>query len=165
MSFIIIGIDPGSHGAISFVSLDGKFRKVYGFSKYTMYDIRNIITELRDILGYRINDMKAYIEEVHAMPRDGKVQAFSFGKNYGFWIGLLTGLEVPYQTVIPLKWQNGLRLKVRGLEYKQKKNELKANAQRLFPNLSPTLETCDALLIGEYGRQITLQEMRAARNE
>lgn len=158
----IIGIDPGSHGAISFVTLDGRVRNVYGFSKYTEHDIKNLITEHREFLGY---ELKAYIEEVHSMPRDGKVQAFSFGKNYGFWLGLLTGLEVPYHTVIPLKWQSGLKLKVRGLEYKEKKNALKANAQRLFPQLSPTLETCDSLLIAEYGRQITLNEIREARYE
>lgn len=156
----IIGIDPGSHGGISFVSLDGNVRSVYGFSKHTEHDIRNIIMEQREFFGY---SLKAYIEEVHSMPRDGKVQAFSFGKNYGFWLGLLTGLDVPYYPVIPLKWQSGLRLKVRGLEYKEKKNALKANAQRLFPQLKPTLETCDALLIAEYGRQITLNEIREAR--
>lgn len=161
MGKMIVGIDPGSHGAISFVSLDGLYRKVFGFSKYTEYDIKDLIIEHRDFLGY---EFKAYIEEVHAMPRDGKVQAFSFGKNYGFWIGLLTGLGVPYQTVIPLKWQSVLKLKVRGLEYKQKKNVLKANAQRLFPQLKPTLETCDSLLIAEYGRQITLKEIREARH-
>lgn len=161
MQKMIIGIDPGSHGAISFVSLDGLSRNVFGFSKHTEYDIKSIILEHKDFLGF---ELKAYIEEVHAMPHDGKVQSFSFGKNYGFWIGLLTGLGIPYHIVIPLKWQSALKLKVRGLEYRQKKNQLKANAQRLFPQLSPTLETCDALLIAEYGRQVTLKEIREAHS-
>lgn len=157
---LILGIDPGSHGAMSLTSLDGTFREVFGFSKYTEYDIKDIISEHKNFLGYKI---LAYIEEVHAMPRDGKVQAFSFGKNYGFWIGLLTGLGIPYHTVIPLKWQSALKLKTRGLEYKEKKNALKANAQRLFPHLKPTLETCDALLIAEYGRQVLLNDIREAQ--
>lgn len=160
MPRLIIGIDPGSHGALSLVSLNGNYRKVFGFSKHTEYDIKDILLEHKNFLGY---DVKVYLEEVHAMPKDGKVQAFSFGKNYGFWIGLLTGLGIPYTTVIPLKWQSALRLKTRGLEYREKKNALKANAQRLFPDLSPTLETCDALLIAEYGRQVMLNELGEAR--
>lgn len=154
---LVIGIDPGKHGAISFASLNGDFRKVFGFSKYTEHDIKNIILEHKEFLGYKLT---TFIEDVHAMPKDGKVQAFSFGKNYGFWIGLLTGLGIPYQKVTPLKWQSALNLKSRGLEYKQKKNVLKGHAQRLFPELNPTLETCDALLIGEYGRQTIIKEIR-----
>lgn len=158
---LIIGIDPGGHGAIAFTSLDGSYRSAHAFSKNTEYDIKSLILEHRDFMGY---DLKAYIEEVHSMPRDGKVQAFSFGKNYGFWLGLLTGLGVPYYPVIPLKWQSGLKLKLRGLEYKQKKKVLKGHSQRLFPSLNPTLDTCDALLISEYGRQITLSEKKIATN-
>ena len=162
MQKMILGIDPGSHGALSYVSLDGNARSVWGFSKYTEHDIKDVIQTQRTLFGY---ELTAYIEEVHSMPKDGKVQAFSFGKNYGFWIGLLTGLDIPYHTVIPLKWQSTLRLKVRGLEYREKKNALKANAQRLFPDLNPTLETADALLIAEYGRQIVLNEIKQAAME
>ncbi|UKI40519.1 MAG: hypothetical protein L6V95_10050 [Candidatus Melainabacteria bacterium] len=74
---LVIGIDPGKHGAISFASLNGDFRKVFGFSKYTEHDIKNIILEHKEFLGYKLT---AFIEDVHAMPKDGKVQAFSFGK-------------------------------------------------------------------------------------
>lgn len=156
----VIGIDPGGHGAIAFTSLDGTKRAVYAFNDNTEHDVKGIIQYYKNFLGV---ELKAYIEEVHAMPKDGKVQAFSFGKNYGFWLGLLTALDVPYYPVIPLKWQNGLRLKLRKLEYKQKKNALKGHAQRLFPMLSPTLDTADALLIAEFGRQITIAERKAAR--
>ena len=52
-----------------------------------------------------------------------------------------------------------------GLEYREKKNALKANAQRMFPKLNPTLETSDALLIAEYGRQAALNELKTARGQ
>ena len=162
MTKLIIGIDPGSHGAMSIATVDGAVRKVWGFSKNTEHDIKDIIQSFKEVYP-NAGDIAAYIEEVHAMPKDGKVQAFSFGKNYGFWIGILTALEIPYYTVIPLKWQSALRLKVRGLEYREKKNALKANAQRMFPKLNPTLETSDALLIAEYGRQAALNELRELR--
>jgi len=154
----IIGIDPGTHGALSVVNLTGDKREVYAFSKHTDHDLRIILEDLAALY-----DCRAYLEEVHAMPRDGKVQAFNFGNNFGFWRGLLTGLKIPYESVIPLKWQNGLKLKLRKLEYRQKKNALKGYAQQWFPDLKPTLDTCDALLIAEYGRRSILEQKRLAR--
>ena len=151
----IIGIDPGAHGSMSFVSLDGAERKAYSFAKLTYHDIVNLLIEYD--LTY---DISVFIEEVHAMPKDGKVQAFSFGKNYGILIGLLTALKLPRVDVLPVKWQSYLKLRVRGLEYRDKKKALRDEAIKRFPQLSPTLETCDALLIAEYGRQITFEERK-----
>ena len=151
----IIGVDPGAHGGMSFVSLDGAERKTYSFAKLTYHDIVNVLIEYD--LTY---DITVFIEEVHAMPKDGKVQAFSFGKNYGILIGLLTALKLPRVDVLPVKWQSYLKLRVRGLEYRDKKKALRDEAIKRFPQLSPTLETCDALLIAEYGRQIKFEERK-----
>lgn len=151
----IIGIDPGAHGGMSFVSLDGAERKAYSFAKMNYHDIVNLLIEYD--LTY---DLSAYIEEVHAMPKDGKVQSFSFGKNYGILLGLLTALKIPRIDVLPAKWQSYLKLRVRGLEYREKKKALRDEAIKLFPKLSPTLETCDALLIAEYGRRMQLEERK-----
>lgn len=156
----LVGIDPGGHGAVSIVSLDGKDRTAYAFNKYTKHDLKNILIHYRDFLDV---PLMAYIEEVHSMPNNGRVQAFSFGENYGFWLGLLTGLDIPYETVLPVKWQSVLKLRTRGLEYKQRKNALKGHAQRLYPSLNPTLDTCDALLIAEYGRRLSIEQRKAAR--
>lgn len=153
----IIGIDPGVSGTMSIVNLNGDCREVYAFSKYTEHDLRIVLEDFATL-----HECKAFLEEVHAMPRDGKKQAFSFGNNFGFWRGLMTGLKIPYEPIIPLKWQNGLKLKLRGLEYKQKKNKLKGIAQQWYPHLKPTLDTCDALLIAEYGRRFILEQKRIA---
>lgn len=152
----IIGIDPGAHGGLSFVSLDGTKRQVYSFAKLTYHDIANLMVEYD--LTY---DIIVFIEEVHAMPKDGKVQAFSFGRNYGILLGLLTALKLSRVDVLPAKWQSFLKLRVRGLEYRDKKRALRDEAIKRFPKLNPTLETCDALLIAEYGRQVIIAEKNA----
>lgn len=154
----ILGIDPGSHGAMCFVRLDGLARRVHPFSRITMAEVANLIE-----IYSMTHDLIVYIEEVHSMPKDGKVQAFSFGKNYGTLLGIITALRVPRVDVLPAKWQSELKLRVRGLEYRDKKRALKAEAEKRFPWLSVTLDNCDALLIAEYGRQKELHEQELAK--
>ena len=154
----IIGIDPGAHGGMSFVSLDGAERKAYSFAKLTYHDIVNLLIEY-DLMY----SLTVFIEEVHAMPKDGKVQAFSFGRNYGILLGILTALKISRTDVLPAKWQSYLKLRVRGLEYRDKKRALREEAIKRFPSLNPTLDTCDALLIAEYGRQVLIAEEKAVR--
>ena len=54
MQKMILGIDPGSHGALSCVSLDGNARSVWGFSKYTEHDIKDVIQTQRTLFGYEL---------------------------------------------------------------------------------------------------------------
>lgn len=161
----ILGIDPGAHGGYCFKFLDGTDNKTFAFNKQTPAEIvktiENYIDTMRFING--IESITAFIEEVHTMPHDGKVSAFSFGKNYGWWLGVLTSLKIPIIEIPPAKWQAGLKLRVRGLEYRDKKKALKEAAQKRFPDLNLTLDTCDAALIAEYGRQIILAERMAAK--
>jgi len=159
----VLGIDPGAHGGMSLVQLDGGRRYAIAFDKITLPEIAasvKAIKEMTDLLG---DCLVGFIEEVHSMPKDGKVQAFSFGKNYGFLIGVLIALGIHMYDVPPQKWQAGLKLRVRGLEYRDKKKALKEIAQKRFPDLKPTLDTCDAMLIAEYGRQVLLYEHKLAR--
>lgn len=153
----IIGMDPGAHGGMSFVSLDGSKRESYPFARITLSEVVDLLISY-DLMY----DLTVFIEEVHSMPKDGKASAFSFGKNYGTLLGIVTGLKIPRVDVLPLKWQMGLKLRVKGLEYRDKKRALKAEAEKRFPRLNITLDTCDALLIAEYGRQQLLTEQKLA---
>lgn len=160
----ILGIDPGAHGGFCFRDTRHEsYIDVYSYNKLTPHDIAGIIKVEKDITRICGNQIKAYIEEVHSMPRDGKASAFSFGKNYGMWLGILTALGIPYEEVLPVKWQSALKLRVRGLEYSKKKKALKEIAQKRFPDLNLTLDTCDAVLIAEYGRQVILSECNKAK--
>ena len=44
-------------------------------------------------------------------------------------------------------------------KYGEKKKALKEIAQKRFPELNLTLDTCDAALIAEYGRRCLLYEI------
>ena len=92
---------------------------------------------------------KAYLEKVHSMPRQGVASTFKFGTSYGFCLGLLTSLLVPFEEVTPSKWQTFMKCKTGG-----DKNVTKAAAQRLHPRTKVTHKNADALLIAEYGRRV-----------
>jgi hypothetical protein len=62
----------------------------------------------------------------------------------------LSGLYIRTELITPQKWQKKLGLGTsKGLTPTQWKNKLKAEAQRLFPDIRVTLKTADALLILE----------------
>ena len=92
---------------------------------------------------------KAYIEKVGATPQMGVVSAFTFGRSYGWLLGVLDALRIPYEFVTPQKWQKAMGCLTGG-----DKNVSKAAAQRLWPSLKITHANADALLIAEYGRRL-----------
>ena len=99
----------------------------------------------------------AIIEEVGGYI--GKAQpasrAFTFGRNFGFLLGVAQTLGVRVELVRPRRWQKVLGVGQASIcaSTSEWKNRLKAHAQRLFPYLRPTLKTADALLILEYAVQ------------
>ena len=96
--------------------------------------------------------MFCVIEKVHSMPKQGVVSTFTFGKNYGQWLGILASNGVPYKEVTPQTW-----MKYYGAMPKDKpkrKKYLKHLAQSLYPNIKITLKTADAVLIAHWCRQI-----------
>jgi len=137
---MIIGIDVGKAGGIAFHH-EGKFWA------YPMPQTeRDIVDILREGKGG-----KAYIEFVRSSPQMGVTSAFSFGQGYGGLRMALIALEIPFEEVIPRKWQAVL-----GCLSKKDKNVTKRKAQELFPNIKITHNIADSLLIAEYGRRINL---------
>ncbi len=141
---IFLGIDPGKTGGISVHTTSGAV--AYGFTNKTPMDIYETIVTCRN---YCITDINhkcvALIEKVHSMPKQGVASSFTFGKNYGFLLGCLTALEIPFEYVTPQKWQGYLKCRTKG-----DKNITKQKAQELYPHLKITQAIADALLIGEY---------------
>ena len=68
---------------------------------------------------------------------------------------MLNALELPFDEVSPVKWQNWQKCKTGG-----NKNISKSRAQQLFPSLKITHAIADALLIADYCRQIRLGLVR-----
>jgi len=155
-----IGIDPGVTGGIVCLTDDGAplwFQRtpVMPGSGRTEFDLRGMSQLILDTCTPGQGLPRCAIEKVHAMPRDGRVGAFSFGKGYGIWLGLLTAHAVSYQEVLPQRWQARMLAGLpRGPHTKRSALQ---RCQTLFPAINLTLKRdhgiADAALIAEYYRQ------------
>jgi len=142
---MIMGIDPGKSGAVAVIADEVHY---YAFSKYTEHDLCDI---MRDWNAKGIS--MCYLEKVHSMPafvggkkRQGIASTFTFGQNFGWYIGVLDALKIPYSFVTPQKWQAFMQCRSGG-----DKNVTKRRAQQLYPSLKITHAIADALLIATYG--------------
>jgi len=125
---------------------DGEVLGVEVFKNATEHDLAELLREWRD---YGEDKPFAYIESVHAMPKQGVSSTFKFGQHYGSLLMGLACLEIPYERVAPGVWQRAMGCLTGG-----EKNISKAKAQQLFPALKITHAIADALLIAEYGRRM-----------
>ena len=150
-----LGVDPGSvSGGLAIVT-----------SRKEVYEITAMPVTERDLCDFLMKHSNtitmAWIEKVHAFPKQGVASAFNFGDNYGMLRGVLTACEIPWELVQPRFWQKRLQVPPKNKEESktQFKNRLKGIAQRLYPGVPLTNKLADALLIAEacrreYGLQI-----------
>ena len=146
-----IGIDPGDQGGIAVLSADGSVVEVAKMPTTPM-DVLDFLSKYKD-------DSYCVLERVGGLPGQGGSAMFNFGKGYGHLQMALLALGIPTNDVTPNKWEKSFQLGSSGKYGKTEwKNRLKAKAQQLFPSLGRkiTLATCDALLIAEYGRRLSL---------
>lgn len=143
-----IGVDPGLDGAIALY--DGRVLAVHDMP--TVSITRNgkgkrevsaplLAAVLREFVherllvadtGYDPNsddvfDVRVLVERVGAMKGQGVSSMFSFGRSAGIIEGVLAGLRLPCQLVVPQVWQKAMG--VRG-----GKDGARARAAQLFPN-------------------------------
>ena len=135
-----IGIDPGNSGGICAITKDHTI----------CYKCPGTIADMSDLLDSIIVDHRpiGIIEAVHSMPGNSGRSMFTFGTNYGMWLGLLAAYNIPYTQVTPSKW-----IRSYGTMPKDKtprKNHLKHLAQQRYPDIHITLATADAVLIAHY---------------
>lgn len=135
-------IDPGASGAASLARLsDGEpelLHNFYGARKSAEFIERCV--DLHPVLG-------VVIENVHATPVMAVSSAFSFGSNFGMWLGILASWDLPVHGVTPQEWQKWLTVPTE-LQGPDRKRHLKEKAANLFPRQKVTLTNCDALLLG-----------------
>jgi len=135
----VIGIDPGQSGGIAMVGDDPCAIKM----PETERDIFDALN------AFSTEASSAFIEAVHAMPKQGVSSTFKFGQNFGFLRGCLIALGIPFESVAPQKWQKALGCLTHG-----DKNVSKRRAQELFPGLKINHYVADALLIALYGQRL-----------
>jgi len=156
MEEIMIGIDPGLDGAFAFVPVRGDRPWVYDTPTISIQGATRQHrhcepAEITAILKSAMADyrLRATIEGVHAMPRQGVSSMFSLGEGYGMWLGILAALGIPYSIVSARDWKRAY-----GLD--SDKGRSRAEALRRWPTLADQLNRkrdhgrAEALLIARY---------------
>ena len=137
---LIIGIDPGKSGGISFFYPNGPV--VFPMPN-TFHDIFHLFYEHICLCSQHDNDLDkvfAFVEKVHSSPQMGVTSAFTFGQGYGALLMLLTCEGIPFEQVTPQKWQKAM-----GCMSKGDKNVTKRRAQELFPGLYSPINRASAV--------------------
>ena len=151
MKTVIIGIDSGVNGGACILFPDKEAQASPIGNVSDLCDFLNSANQYARTHNFSI---LAIVEEVTGYI-GGKPQpasrSFVLGKSYGAILGLLIGLEIPFRTVRPQKWQQGLS-GIRGIEYSARKKRLREHAVMRYPQLKPTMKTADAILIADYGK-------------
>ena len=145
---ISIGIDVGKSGGVAIIdSIKSKNAPIQAVKcPETVKDMSKVIEWHK----WESRDMLCVIEKVHSMPKQGVKSMFTFGKNFGQWLGILTAFEIPYIEVPPQKWMKYYGAMPK--EKKERKTHLKHLAQSLYPTVNVTLHTADAILMAHYCR-------------
>lgn len=145
----ILAIDPGASGGLAWTTREGTFCQAMPETDGDVLDL------LRSLRAQGIE--RCVIERVggfagQAMPGSAM---FNFGDGCGYIRGCLMALSYRVEMVTPQKWQKHLGLgtvKLSGGKGPWKR-KLKERAQQLFPTVTVTLKTADALLILDYATQ------------
>jgi hypothetical protein len=159
---LIVGVDPGNTGALSFVYIDkgnittncyvwdmptlvtvGKGKTKSGNTKkHTVIDE----SELKRMLSVPITH--AFIEKAQSMPKQGAPATFNYAASYGIVRGICVGLGIPYTLVHPATWK-----KVIMKDMDRGKDAAIVRAKQLFPyaEIGKKDGRAEALLIAFYG--------------
>lgn len=137
----ILAIDPGKTGGIAWKSfLDDERVNAYKMP-VTPKEIHDAI---RDYWPGDVMRIHAYIENVHARPKNGSMANFKLGNNFGHLEMALIAAGISFERVSSVKWMRGLGVPAK-LEHTVRKNWIKGRMQERYPGLKVTLATADAL--------------------
>ena len=149
MKQVMICVDPGVEGGVATI-LGSTI-----VSAARMPETQEEVVALLRAESSRGKNPKMLIERVSGFIGEAHPgsRMFTFGESFGLLKGAALALGWPLEAVCPLVWQNALRLGTnRTLTGARAawKNVLKAKALELYPSLTPTLKTADAILIAHF---------------
>ena len=150
---VYCGFDPGKDGALAILGYrDDPVLVPFGEEEYAAWLCRLSLLTRNGIDG----SVFCVVEHVGAMPGQGVTSCFSFGRGFGFILGLLTANCIPYELGRPEKWKKEF-----GCTSDQ--NTSIEVARRLFPGVDlrrtpkctkPHDGVAEALLMAEYAKRL-----------
>lgn len=142
----IMGVDPGAGGSFAFYFPSHP-------NQIGIYDTpsdgkRINVNELAKIIRQFEPDV-AFIEDVHAFPKQGVVSVWNFAEAHGTFLGVVGALGIKTALISPKKWK-------KELELTSDKNESLEMARMLWPDSAMFKRKRDhnraeAALIAFYG--------------
>ena len=144
-----IGIDPGKSGGIMVIDEDGEVCAYKCPEK-----VLDMSVLFRALVGCTApDDVNLLMERVWARPGNAVRAAFTYGVNYGQWLGIAASYEIKMYTTLPNDWIKWIGCP-KALPVADRKRWLKAKAKKLYPELNKvTLATADAILITHYAKE------------
>jgi crossover junction endodeoxyribonuclease RuvC len=155
--YATIGIDPGLTGAIAVISQGGAVERIIDMpvipkvtGKGKQVNGAALAEELSLILNSHLS-VRAYLEQVTSMPRQGVTSMFNFGHGYGIVQGALYALGIPFTLVTPQEWKRYHKL------IRKDKDVARTLCIQQYPKFARQLQRkkdigrADALLIALYG--------------
>ena len=140
---MFITIDPGWSGAVAFFE---KGNLQFTTNCPTSRDATDMMKVIRN--GVARKRTTVYIERVWARPYERG--AFTFGENYGIWLGIIATLKLKRIDVLPKVWQKPIGGEI-PKDYAERKRYFKKVAQNWAgKNHKVTLKNADAICIGMY---------------
>ena len=91
---VYIGIDPGARGGIAIIQ--GNNVQVFPYSNQALRYICQLSSDMSSVV----------VENVHAMPGQGVTSMFTFGRNFGYILGVLEAFQMQYTLIDPRTWKN-----------------------------------------------------------
>ena len=147
--FKYIGIDPGKSGGIAVIN---EKNEIQAYKCPRSSDDMALLFQM--CIGDTPTDkIRLVMERVWARPTNAVRAAFSYGVNYGQWLGISATHEVVMNTALPLEWIKWVGCP-KALKKNIRKKWLKQKAIDLFPSIKRvTLATSDAILITHYAKE------------
>ncbi len=166
---IIIGVDPGNHGALAFLDPEADELQVFDMPVFTVPKAtKGIRTEI-DISGlanlidsptlYEHDRVFAFVEMARSGPEMGVVSAFNYGAAYMAVRMALACHAIPTALVTPQTWKKALgvaagRDSVKTDAVRARASALMPQHSRLWP-LKKHVAHAEAALIALYGSRLT----------
>ena len=148
MRYKYVGIDPGVGGGIAVINGKGQM-KAYKCPSSS----EDMALLFQVIIGRTAPDnIRLVMERVWARPTNAVRAAFTYGVNYGQWLGIAASHEVKMNTTLPLKWIQWIGCP-KALKRDVRKRWLKEKAKELYDIKGITLKTSDAILITHYAKE------------
>ncbi len=137
----ILAIDPGTRGGLAWTNGEGGT-----FAEPMPQGMTAQVERIREIWAESAGNLSAVMEQVHAMPTDGKVSLAKFMRHSGWLDAALYTIGIPTTVVAPGMWQKTMG-QAMPHEKGDRKRLIRDLMQRRYPYLKVTLRTADALAI------------------